>query len=276
MGGNHAQVDRPEIEAAARRGTERISRVRTFAERVDTQPSLIAAVRRLRQRLPGDDQFGDPLSTAGRTPAQLVARGVSALGPERESFAQELGLAGLQVWQSLSEAAGRGRGDVELALLFTDLVGFSSWALKAGDVATLELLREVGKAAETAVLAHNGRIVKRLGDGLMATFLAAQDAVDAALDAQQALETVQVDGYRPHMRAGVHWGRPRRLGGDYLGVDVNIAARVGDAAKADQVLVSEPVLARLDPERFTAGKRKRLKAEGAPRDTYVVPLSRAS
>ena len=46
------------------------------------------------------------------------------------------------------------------------------------------------------------------------------------------------------MRAGVHWGRPRKLGGDYLGVDVNIAARVGDAAKADQVLASDPVLPR--------------------------------
>ena len=41
------------------------------------------------------------------------------------------------------------------------------------------------------------------------------------------------------MRAGIHWGSPRKLGGDYLGVDVNIAARVGDAAKADQVLVSD-------------------------------------
>jgi len=40
-------------------------------------------VRRLRQRLPGDDRFGDPLSTAGATPVELVARGVSALQPQR-------------------------------------------------------------------------------------------------------------------------------------------------------------------------------------------------
>jgi len=98
-------------------------------------------VRRLRQRLPGDDRFGDPLSTAGATPVELVARGVSALQPQRDSVSQELGFTGLQLWQSLSEAAGRGRGDVEMALLFTDLVGFSSWALEAGDAATLRMPR---------------------------------------------------------------------------------------------------------------------------------------
>ena len=121
----------------------------------------------------------------------MVARGVSALQPERESFLQELGLAGLQVWQSLSEATGRGRGDQPLALLFTDLVGFSSWALKAGDAATLELLREVGAAEEAAVITYRGRIVKRLGDGLMASFLTVQDAVEAGLVAHELVAGVE-------------------------------------------------------------------------------------
>jgi class 3 adenylate cyclase len=58
---------------------------------------------------------------------------------------------------------------VSIAILFTDLVGFSAWALKAGDAAMLELLREVGTAQEAAGLARGGRIVKRLGDGLMST-----------------------------------------------------------------------------------------------------------
>jgi adenylate cyclase len=253
----------------------RVSRLRSFATGLDTQPALLAAARRLRRRLPGDEKFGDPLSTAGITPVEMVARGVSALQPERPSFLQELGLAGLQMWQSLSEATGRGRGDQSLALLFTDLVGFSSWALKAGDVAALELLRQVGTAVETSITAYDGRIVKRLGDGLMATFLDPQDAVEAALDAQDALELVEVDGYRPRMRAGVHWGRPRHLGGDYLGVDVNIAARVGDAARADEVVVSDPVLERLDGEYFRVGRSKRLRADGAPRDLHVVRVSRA-
>jgi adenylate cyclase len=267
-------TDEHELPATLDSPAEKASRLRAMVARIDRQPGLLAAARRLRRRLPGDEKFGDPLSTAGITPVQVVARGVSALRPERESVAQELGLAGLQLWQSLSEAAGRGRGDQPVALLFTDLVGFSSWALKAGDAATLELLREVGSAVESAILAHNGRVVKRLGDGLMATLLTTQEAVEAALDAQDALRDVEIDGYQPLMRAGVHWGRPRKLGGDYLGVDVNIAARVGDAAKAGEVLVSDAALDRLALDGLRTSRAKRLRAEGAPRDMHVVRVSR--
>lgn len=126
---------------------------------------------------------------------------------------------------------------------------------------------------ESSVLANQGRIVKRLGDGLMASFLSAQGAVQAALRAQSELAGVELDGYSPKMRAGVHWGRPRKLGGDFLGVDVNVAARVGDAAKADQLLVSEPALARLDPEGFKIGRRRRLRAEGAPKQLHVASVA---
>lgn len=255
---------------------DRGERLRALAIQLDTQPGLLGVARRLRRRLPGDERFGDPLSTAGVRPVEVVARGVSALQPERESVVQELGLAGLQLWQSLSEAAGRGRGDQPLALLFTDLVGFSSWALKAGDAAALELLREVGTVVEAAVLANEGRIVKRLGDGLMATFLQAQAAVEAALDAQDGLAVIEIDGYSPRMRAGVHWGKPRHLGGDYIGVDVNIAARVGDAAKAGEVVVSDPAREQLDLEHLRVGRSKRLRAQGAPRDLHYARVARVA
>jgi adenylate cyclase len=262
-------------EQSVQEAADRTGRLRARALRLDTQPGLLSFIRRLRQRLPGDERFGDSLSTAGLTPVQVIARGVSAMQPERDSVAKELGLASLQMWQALSEATGRGRGDRELALLFTDLVGFSAWALEAGDAAALELLREVGDAIEVAVLDHTGRIVKRLGDGVMATFLTAQDAVEAALAAQEALGGLEVAGHRPRMRAGIHWGNPRKLGGDYLGVDVNIAARVADCAKPDQVVVSDRALERLDLDGLRTKRSKRLKAKGAPRDLTVVAVSRS-
>jgi len=254
---------------------DRISRLRAAMTRLDREPSLLSVARGIRRRLPGDERFGDPLSTAGRAPVEVIARNVSAFQPGRESLAKELGLSALQVWQSVSEATGRGRGDLEMALLFTDLVGFSSWALRAGDAAVLELLREVGTAVETAIARHDGRIVKRLGDGLMATFLSAEAAVDAALDAQDAVCEIQVDGYAPRMRAGIHWGQPRKLGGDYLGVDVNVAARVTAAAKAGQVLASDALLARIDRDGMQTGRTKRLRADGAPSDLRVARISRA-
>lgn len=264
------QASADDVEAPA----DRLARLRAAVLRIDREPTLLSAARRIRRRLPGDEKFGDPLSTAGRAPVEVIARGVSALHPGRESVAKELGLSALQLWQSVSEATGRGRGDLEMALLFTDLVGFSSWALHAGDAAVLELLREVGTAVEATIARHQGRIVKRLGDGLMATFLGAEGAVEAALDAQDALRGIEIHGYEPRMRAGVHWGRPRKLGGDYLGVDVNVAARVAAAANAGQVLVSDALLAQIDRDGVRTGRAKRLRAHGTPSGLRVASVMR--
>jgi adenylate cyclase len=195
---------------------------------------------------------------------------VSALEPPRPSAVHELGLGALQLWQGLSEASGRGRGTEPVALLFTDVVGFSSWALDAGDASALELLRTVGAATQSAVDRNGGTIVKRLGDGVMAAFATTGEAVDAAFETRRALGAIEVAGHRPRMRYGVHAGRPRRLGGDYFGVDVNVAARVMAAADADQVLVSEPACRDLPPERYALSRARRLKAAGAPKDLHVV------
>src|SRR3954468_20145255 len=262
-------VDSEEPEA-------RLARMRAAAVRADSQPRLLELTRWLRRRLPGDDRFGDPLSTAGDEPAQVLARGVSALQTGRGSVAHEVGLGALQVWQALSEASGRGMGTTEVALLFTDLVGFSSWALEAGDEPAVELLRQVGTALEGAISGHDGVIVKRLGDGLMAVFPTVEGAVDAALEGHDALERVEVAGHRPRMGTGVHAGRPRRLGGDYLGVDVNIAARIGAAARGRELLASEVVTAQLDSGRFTIGKAKKLKAPGTPKELRVCRVERAA
>lgn len=254
---------------------KRLARIRAAALQADSAPQLLAAARWLRKRLPGDDRFGDPLSTAGGAPPEVLARRVAALQKaDRPSVAHELGLGALQVWQGLSEVAGRGRGTEEVALLFTDLVGFSSWALEAGDEAAVELLREVGDAIDTAIADHDGAVVKHLGDGTMAVFEHASDAVAAALDARDRMDGIEVAGHTPCLRAGVHAGKPRKLGSDYLGVDVNIAARVVDAAKSQQVLVSQAACEALDDEAFDVGRAKKLKAPGAPKEFRVSQVDR--
>jgi Adenylate and Guanylate cyclase catalytic domain len=110
----------------------------------------------------------------------------------------------------------------------------------------LELLREVASVEDEAISGHGGSLVKRLGDGSMSVFGGAEDAVRAALDTHEAVGSIDVHGYTLTLRAGVHLGRPRRVGGDYLGVDVNIAARVGECSKPGEVLVSDPAHAALD------------------------------
>ena len=270
-----AEQDAQDARDEAARG--RLQRLREAAIRLDSHPAVLGAVEKLRRRAPGDAKFGDRLSSeGGRNPAALVARGVSALEPDRPSALHDLGLGALQVWQTLAESAGRGRGDREVTLVFTDLVGFSSWALQAGDEAALDLLRAVGEAVEEPFFAHGGRVVKRLGDGLMAAFDDPRAAVQAALEAQEGVDRVSAEGYRPRLRIGVHAGCPRRLGGDYLGVDVNIAARVAEQAKGGEVLVSQPTLERFDAADLTCGRAKRLRADGAPRELRVCAVSRVA
>jgi adenylate cyclase len=266
-----------ELEHGDRQRERRLARIRAAAVQADTAPSLLAATRWLRKRLPGDERFGDPLSTAGDATPEVLARQVSALQrSSRPSVAHEVGLGALQVWQELSEAAGRGRGTDEVALLFTDLVGFSSWALEVGDEPAIDLLREVGHVLDAAIAEHDGAVVKHLGDGTMAVFEHSNNAVLAALAARDGMDGIEVAGHRPRLRSGVHAGKPRKLGGDYLGVDVNIAARVVEAAKPQQVLVSQVSCEALDQDLFAIAKAKRLKAEGAPREFRVSEVERAT
>lgn len=245
-----------------------VSGVRAFNRR----HTAVDAIRRLRRALPGDPGFGDPLSAAGRDSASVIARIADRLYADQPRVTQEIGLGALQVWHSVLERAGGGRGDAEVSILFTDLVGFSSWALAAGDDDALQLLRDVASAVEPAVCAHRGKVVKRLGDGLMAVFPSPQLAFEALVDARARLDELEVSGYRPRLRAGVHTGTPRVIGGDYVGVDVNIAARLAESAGPDETLVSDAAMAGLDPERVSTRRRLALnvvRPKGVPRDVSI-------
>jgi adenylate cyclase len=252
---------------------KRLERLRERAVALDSHPSALRATRWLRSQLPGDSRFGDALSTAGQAGPELIGRRVSELQPGRASAAHELGLGALQLWQGLSEVSGRGRGNEDVTLLFADLVGFSSWALEAGDEACVELLRAVGAEADAAIRQAGGVVVKRLGDGLMAAFEDTGAAAGAVFDLSRRLEGIEVDGHRPQMRFGIHCGRPRRLGGDYFGVDVNTTARIMAAAGPGELLLSQSACGELDGERFSVGRPRRLKAPGAPADLHVVAVT---
>jgi adenylate cyclase len=140
----------------------------------------------------------------------------------------------------------------------------------------VELLRGVGQAVEPPVAARGGQVVKRLGDGMMAIFDAPGPAVDAVLEARERVGGVEVAGYRPRFRAGLHVGRPRRLGGDYLGVDVNIAARVAEQATPDELLVSSRALERLDADGLSVRRKRRFKVKGVPSDLTAYRVGPAS
>ena len=236
--------------------------IRDVVRRTDSNPQLVKTARFLRSLIPGAEPETSEMP-------QTMQRLVDEVQPKGPSAMREIGKGALQAWQALSEAQRRRRGNADVAILFTDLVGFSDWALNAGDEAALEVLRQVGDAEQKAISSNKGAVVKRLGDGAMAVFSDAEAAVRAAFDSQGAISKIEVEDYSPEQRAGVHRGTPRKVKGDFLGVDVNIAARVGDAAEGGEVLVSDRVRDELDGRSFRFGSERHLDAPGAPADLTV-------
>jgi class 3 adenylate cyclase len=202
-------------------------------------------VRAGREFLPGDASFGDPMSTAGASASHLLGRRAWTLQEGRFSLLSEVMLAGLQLADWLDgDVRGVASGE-EQSILFLDLRGFSKWALEApaGDIAGL--LRQVDAVVTEAVEARDGVVVKRLGDGVMAVFADCEPALEAAFEAIRETRKLCVDDYRPVLRAGLHAGRPDRIGTDYVGLDVNVAARLCEAAPGQGVLISGAVHRRL-------------------------------
>jgi adenylate cyclase len=208
-----------------------------------------------------------------------AARVITRFLEERPPGApRDLALTGLALWETLSQRNDDGGQVVDATILFADLVGFSRWVLEVGDEPALELLRAVAAVVEPAITTHRGRLVKRLGDGHMAAFPQPLNALEAALAMQRELGSATGGASRhvPRLRVGVHAGQPRRLDGDYLGTDVNIAARVGAAAGPGEVLASATVLDAIGHEplkELRISRRRGFRAKGVPSNLAVFSVT---
>src|ERR1043165_5814773 len=94
---------------------------RGWLRNTNANPGVVAFLRRARQSLPGDPEFGDPLSAAGVGGPSAAARAADRL-LERNVASREVSLAGLQIWQALTERVSGKPANREVTLVFTDLV----------------------------------------------------------------------------------------------------------------------------------------------------------
>jgi class 3 adenylate cyclase/tetratricopeptide (TPR) repeat protein len=127
-----------------------------------------------------------------------------------------------------------------VAVLFTDLVGSTELMWQLGDRAFDELRRAHFAALGRAVAAHGGEEVKNTGDGIMAVFPSAAEAVEAAVAMQQAAAR-QANNRPVAIRVGVAVGDATLEGGDYFGTPVVEAARLVAAARPGQILATAVV-----------------------------------
>ena len=130
------------------------------------------------------------------------------------------------------------------AILAADVVGYSR-LMGAGEAGTLAALKRHREAVfDPAVAAHNGRVVKLIGDGVIAEFGSVVDAVSCALSVQRSSATTpDQSASQPTivLRIGINLGDVIIEGDDIYGEGVNIAARLEPLAEPGGICVSSIV-----------------------------------
>src|SRR5207302_3104916 len=168
---------------------------------------------------------------------------------------------------------------VPSAVLFTDIVGSTTYFAAHGDQAGMRMLDVHNRALFPLIEQANGRVVKTIGDSIMAVFDQPTDAVRAAFALQRRLEQIRstvAEQDQIHIRVGVHYGLVMKKDNDVFGDTVNLAERVKSSAGADQVYVSRALrdLVRTDP-RFTLEPLGLRTVKGAAEPIELFQLTNA-
>jgi class 3 adenylate cyclase len=174
-----------------------------------------------------------------------------------------------------------------LTLLFTDLKGSTALYDATGDVTAYGVVQEHFQVLMTAVRRHHGAVVKTMGDAVMATFSAPEEAVAAADEMLGAMarvnDRVQQLGQQTGLKVGIHEGAALAVVADdrldYFGQTVNIAARVQALADAGEIWVTDAVMksapaAALLKERGWSKEPRRVSLKGVGQPTDVFRMAR--
>ncbi len=206
-----------------------------------------------------DDPTGRPFRTA--PPAEMVERFLERTSERRPSVLASVGLNALQALSLVRAPADEDAVPVEVTVMFTDLEGFTRFTAEHGDEAAVAVVSEHQRQVGPIVRSRGGRIVKRMGDGLMLAFPAPEAAVLAGLELVDAVEVPL------RLRAGIHIGEAVVTHDDIVGHAVNVAARITEETQAGTVLVSVAVREAVSNEadgvlrgvRFGRARRYKLK-----------------
>jgi adenylate cyclase len=182
-----------------------------------------------------------------------------------------LGSIGLNAIQLLAYDHPASEGDPApspVSVVFTDLEGFTRFTARHGDEAARALLNEHHLHVGPIVRSRGGKVVKRIGDGLMLTFPSPEAAVHGALDLVEAPSELR-------LRAGVHCGEAVVTNDDLIGHDVNVTARVAADASGGQVLATVRLRDEVGELRGVQfGRARRRTFKGVGEAVSVCPVTR--
>ncbi|MGZ4394465.1 MAG: adenylate/guanylate cyclase domain-containing protein [Gaiellaceae bacterium] len=126
-----------------------------------------------------------------------------------------------------------------VTFLFSDIEESTELVRRVGDDAFAAIRAEHRRLLRDSFAAHGGSEIETAGDGFFVAFDSARSAAKAAVEAQRALasSTWQADA-EVLVRMGLHTAEPHLTEDGYVGVGVHRAARICDAARGGQILVS--------------------------------------
>jgi class 3 adenylate cyclase len=135
-----------------------------------------------------------------------------------------------------ADSVGQPRHD-HLCVLFADVSNSRALYSLVGNEKAYALIEACLTHARDAVTRFNGKVIKLIGDEIMATFLKASDAADAACEIQRRISDMAgVGAKKLTLHIGFHFGEVLCAGGDIYGETVNIAAQLTKQAKPGQIL----------------------------------------
>ncbi len=158
--------------------------------------------------------------------------------------------------------------DSSYALLFVDIADSTSLYERLGDAAAAGLTRKMLRHLRLVIDINGGQVIKVMGDGLLAVFLTADDAVWAASTMTASQGVMGLD-----LRLGLHYGNAIQGDGDLYGDACNVAARVEALARPGEALATNALVARLSPPlaaRAVPLRAVRVKGKTAPIPIYAL------
>jgi len=131
----------------------------------------------------------------------------------------------------------------EVVVMFTDIVGSTAMTHEKGNMAAQEVVRAHNRVVRDALSKTGGHEIKHTGDGIMASF---EKVTDSLLSTQQMQMMIELHNQQNpeiplKVKIGINAGRVVMEEKDLYGVTVQMAARIVDKAKADQIFVSDTV-----------------------------------
>jgi class 3 adenylate cyclase len=141
--------------------------------------------------------------------------------------------------------------DIELAILFADVVGSTQLYELLGDAKAREMVGTCIDIMKGATERHGGTVIKTMGDEVMATFAMPDEAVNAASQMQREITLnpgLQAGSTHVAIRIGCHFGPVVLENRDVFGAAVHTANRMTSQAKAGQIMTTVTMVERLSPE----------------------------